>query len=250
MFAHTQFKYNNISSETMNVTLVKTSDGLFEQSFGYSRDIMEENVGDKFYFLGFEKQPLEFEIEISKIEQGSWTQEERRKIVQWLFTNSYKPFISMDYPNIVFYCMPVGECSFTTNGLGDGYATITMRCNSPYAYTPVRNYHFHVEGSKDIEIFNPSNIDINVYPTVEVKGNSDTTLKIIHKNMGGYETELKNITQNQNIKISGQTKQIYSNVPMLKNFNKNFMTLKCGMNRFKIQGNVDIDIRVDYPISV
>lgn len=250
MFAHTQFRYNNIDSEIMNVTLIKTSDGLFEQNFGYSRSIIEESVGDNFYFFGLEKQPLEFDIELAKIDQGEWTKKEKMKIINWLFVNEYKPFISMDYPDLIFYCMPIEECIFSTNGCGDGYVKIRMRCSSPYAYTPVYNYHFHVNGEKEIEIFNPSNININIYPSINIKANVDTDIKIIHNTLRGYEFCINNLKANEEVRISGQTKQIYSDKPKLKDFNKNFMKLICGMNRFKIVGNVDINITVDYPISV
>lgn len=48
----------------------------------------------------------------------------------------YKPFYTVDNPNRIFYCMLEGDSKLVHNGLKQGYITLTMRCDSPYSYTP------------------------------------------------------------------------------------------------------------------
>src|SRR5690606_24020937 len=119
--------------------------GMFEEVFVASREIKEVTVAgnDKPYFQKVIYSPLEFNLTFAF--EHYYDEKRIREVARWLCQEYYKPFFTVDNPNRIFYCMMKGDSKLVHNGLKQGYITLTMRCDSPYSYTPYlykENYKF------------------------------------------------------------------------------------------------------------
>ncbi|EDS77140.1 conserved hypothetical phage-related protein [Clostridium botulinum C str. Eklund] len=264
MFLSEQFEYNGISSDTMGVSCISVdTSGMKESPFGIKRNIQEEQINgrDIPYFNGFEKECLTFKMTIGKINEDDleWTFDERKKIAEWLYTDYYAPLLSLDNPEVIYYCTPIDDGSRFDNGLFHGYITVTMKCNAPYPFSPtyIEQYNHKQAISDIIEINNLSNISKYYYPEIQVHS-EDTSFKLVNLTNGGEELAFSNIDKGETIYINNQMKQIESDkkdfkgnkVYRLSNFNKNWFKLVKGINRIKVVGDVDVIFRCSYPITI
>lgn len=110
--------------------------GMFEEAFLASREIKEISIigNDKPYFQGTSFLPLEFELTFAF--ENDYDERKIRDVARWLSPEYYKPFYTIDNPSRIFYCMLKGDSRLVHNGMKQGYITLTMRCDSPYSYTP------------------------------------------------------------------------------------------------------------------
>lgn len=265
-FISDEFEYDGIPSYEMGVSLVSLESDLIETPFGYTRDIKEEKIPhrDKPYFYGFEKECLTLKLTIAKLDsEGNpleWSVDDRIKIVEWLYKDKYCPFISADNPEVIYYCTPVEDGVRFTNRDLKGYATITLRCNSPYAYSPtyIEEYNHATALSDIIEINNLSNVKKYYHPEIQVYTNNTTSFKIVNLTDGGREFSFSNLDNNETIYINNEMQRIETDkvdvlgnkVYRLQNFNKNWFRLVKGINRIQIVGDVDVLFRCSYPISI
>lgn len=136
MLEGVNFYYDGIYSVDMGVINCKIDGGMFEETFLPSREIKEVKINgrDKRYFQGVELEPLSFNLTFAF--EYYYDERRIREVARWLMQDYYKPFYTTDNPNRIFYCMLEGDSTLVHNGLKQGYITLTMRCDSPYSYTP------------------------------------------------------------------------------------------------------------------
>lgn len=266
MFLLSEFEYNGIPSYDMGVCLVSLESGMIEAPFGYKREITEEKISyrDKPYFYGFKKECLTLKITIAKADENNeptdWTFDERKKIVQWFYQNEYCPFISADTPEVVYYCTPVEDGVRFDNGRLKGYANITLRCNSPFAYTPtyIESYDHLTSPTDIIEINNLSNVIDYYSPEIQIYTDNSTSFKIVNLTDGGRVFEFTDVGTQETIYINNEMQRIKTDkvdqfgneIYRLSNFNKNWFRLVRGINRIQIVGDVNVLFRCNYPISI
>jgi len=254
-FIKEAFSYDGIWSYDMGVMMVTQAEDVLEVPFGYNRQIIEEKVSHKTkpFFFGLDKEPLEFTISLMPLDT-QWTRDKKLKIVNWLFKDVYKPFISEDNPDIIYYCMPIEEAHRFVNRIDQGFATITFRCNSPYAYSPTYfKTYISQQSSNPFEIENLSNIEKFNYPEVEVELLTGNSFKLINLTDGGNEFSFTDLQQGEKIYVNNESKQIISSLPntyRLGNFNKHWLKLVQGVNRIRIEGDVNIQFRTVFPLSI
>jgi phage-related protein len=130
------FVYDGIRSVDMGIINCQISGGMFEETFLPTREIKEVKIRgrDKPYFQEVELEPLSFELTFA-FEFG-YDEKRIREVARWLMQPYYKPFYTVDNPNRIFYCMVEGDSTLIHNGAKEGYITLTVRCDSPYSYTP------------------------------------------------------------------------------------------------------------------
>ncbi|GCD11792.1 phage tail domain-containing protein [Clostridium tagluense] len=260
MFINTDFTYDGILSSDMNVHIISTKSGMVEMPFGYSREIIEESVPFRSqpYFFGFQRKCMTLEIELGKIGENEkdteWTYEEKKKLVEWFWQKDYKPFISLDNPELIYYCTPVGDSTRFDNGYAHGYVKLQLRCNSPHAYSPtyVKSYDYQVGVLNIIEITNPSNVNEYYYPEVQFKMMNSTSITIRNLTTG-EEFTFTGLNIGENIYVDNSLKQIETDMLdtyRLSNFNKKWLRLVKGVNRLEIIGKVNVVFRSSYPISI
>jgi phage-related protein len=136
------FSYDGVYSVDMGLLNCQISGGMFEETFLPTRNIKETKVSgrDKPYFQSIELEPLSFNLTFAF--EYSYDERRIKEVAGWLMQPFYKPFYTVDNPNRIFYCMIEGDSKLVHNGLKQGYITLTMRCDSPYSYTPktIREY--------------------------------------------------------------------------------------------------------------
>jgi phage-related protein len=130
------FSYAGIKSSDMGLINVKIDGGLFEEPFLPQRKIEEISIRgkDKPYFQEVRLEPLSFELSFAF--EDTYDEKKIREVARWLCQPYYQPFYTIDNPDRIFYCMVEGDSKLIHNGLKQGYITLTMRCDSPYSYSP------------------------------------------------------------------------------------------------------------------
>lgn len=179
------FFYDDISSLDMGILNVNIDNGLFSEHFLPNRNIVEQFATNREqpYFLKVTHEPLSFPMRIF-FKEG-FDKRELRKVTKWLYQEYYKPLIFSSQPNRVYYAMLEGESTVYHNGVGEGYVDLNVRCNSPYAYTPV-----FVENNvlqKTVDTTNVFSIDTKNY--------SQDSLSNIVVSSNGDSFELESITK-------------------------------------------------------
>lgn len=252
--------YDGINSRDLGLLVVEINSGMIEMPFGYSRSILEEEVGlrDTPYFFGVKSNALELEITFCNDEFSEWDMDTRWKINRWLYKDrQYKTLTLGDNRDVVYYCMPVGDPKRYDNGNKKGYITIKFRCNGPFPYTKtaMEVYDYTKNPSNTIEIRNMSNVLNYYYPEVMIEMTDDTEVSIINLTNNNEEFKFIGLKKGEKIYINNDLKQIKSSLEesgiyRLNNFNKNWFRLVQGKNRIQIKGNVKVVIRTSYPISL
>lgn len=243
------FVYDGVTSESMGIYSVSLNGGLYEEPFLAERSIDEVEVGrrNKPYFKGVKKSPYTFTL--SFYFKDTWDDTKIRNVARWLDQSYYKPLYFVDNPNRIFYCMPVGDISLIHNGLKQGYLNLTMRCDSPYSYTPMfttpkYTLTYNTNGTS-ISLNNDGDTDI--YPEIWIKkltGNGD--VKIVNMNYGGEDFILTGIIKDETVYIDNENKHIESytvGVYRYNNFNGNYLKLLRGSNPITVYGDCEIQFR-------
>ena len=255
MFVSTEFIYDGVYSKDMGVDLVSVTNGATKTLFGYNRNIDKEMIGDiVFTPKGYSYSPLTFTITIAKINPDDldWDFKTKTELIRWLYQEDYKPFISLDNPEVIYYCKAVGEGERYDTGHQQGYATIKMECNSPYAYTPTYLYEWDKEYETNIiEVNNLSNVTTYYYPEIEITFNS-TEVSIVNLSNAGQIFKLENIDIGETIYVNNKMKRILSSNEKnrLSNFNRGWLELVQGANLLQVEGDVQIVRKSTYPIAV
>ncbi|MEX0595456.1 MAG: distal tail protein Dit, partial [Candidatus Paceibacterota bacterium] len=139
MREYVDFVYDGKTSWDMGVIQAYRDSSLYEEDFLSNRSIKEEKVrgNDTPYLFSVEKEPYSFELGMFFEKDISNAEINLRKIARWLDKSYYKPFYFKDKPDQIFYCMPTETPSMAHSGIKKGFISLTMRCNSPYSYSPV-----------------------------------------------------------------------------------------------------------------
>lgn len=242
------FIYNGISSKDMGVIQVSTSGGLFEESFVASKTINEEKIRgrDKPYLFSVDYSPLSFPLTLYF--SDGFTDKNIKEVSRWLHQSYYKPFYTLDNPERAFYCMTTDDITISHNGLGQGYISLTMRCNSPYTYSPY--YEDIVDFTNNISTgskFKVSNFgDIESHPEIWIKAKQDGEIKIINTSNNGSELKFSNLFINETIYIDNENEDIETDIPNKYRFddhNGEFLSLVYGVNNLHVYGKCEIKIK-------
>lgn len=256
-----RFNYNGVWSDTYGLINVVQDNGLYEEKFIAQREIVETKIrgNSKPLFHSLEDMPLEFEMHIAF--QEGFDDNKLDSIIRWLFVDNFKPLYFEDNENKVFYCMPISDSTIAHNGIGEGYFTITMRCDSSYAYSPVTTSTIeNVTTSKTITIVNNGHFDI--YPEISLykKGNGT----IVIESLDDYDVkfdytqvpnaiitiasifEIRDLTDLEDIYLNCEKEIIETDAVGVYRYDKiigDFPRLLKGTNRFVITGDCDIQFR-------
>lgn len=235
------FTYNGEHSSTYGIISVHTQSGLFEESFLPTRSIIEEKTfaRDEPYLFGFEYSPSE--IPLTLFFEDGWDETKINEVAMWLFQPNFKPLIFDEDDSRVYYCTYNGDPKIIHNGIKQGYVTISMRCNSPFSYTPVYSHRADLVINPtftEIELFNIGHLDC--FPTIQIEKVGNGDISIINYTDGGKETKITGLLDDEVVTIDGDNEDISTsllNTYRYNNFNNNFLKLPRGINRLKITGN-------------
>ena len=256
-----EFIYNDIQSSEMNLSIIRLQSGFFSTPAYGGQEIIESEPGrrDNPYFYTTRKQPIEFEITFSPLD-NEWTPDFRQEIFRWLVSDTYKKFQTTDDLGKIYYVIPINPGEIFTQGTDKGYITILFRSNAYHAWSPI--YYSYYDLSENtttttIQAYNHSNIKQFYYPK----------LQITSKKAMGVQDEIRihNLTYNtpdfivqdlfldEVVGFDNENKIIKSSLEhegyyRLENFNKHWLKLVYGLNTLEITGQCFIEMKSQYPV--
>jgi phage-related protein len=248
------FIFDNINSEDMGLYIVRIESGFVETPYWGGQDILEEKIPkrDTPYFYGVDRQPIEFTIQFSLLDE-EFTPQRRKEIARWLLHDNYKSFQTCDDLGKIYYVICTNPTSlFLANT--KGYFEIVFRVNSFSAFTPIYIQDFDLSNNTTtvIQMSNLSNIVRKYYPKIEVELVGDATgfsLKNLSNN--GLITSFSNLELQEVISVVNKNKWIISSVPSVyrfNNFNKQWFYLVEGVNNIEISGKILLQTKSQFPI--
>jgi phage-related protein len=248
------FTYAGISSTTYGITNVSISTGLYEEPFLSSRSIREQKIrgNDKPYFQEIEGSPLQ--ISITFAFDDVWDDAKIREVARWLGSQTYyQPLHFSENPNRIFYCLAVDDSSLIHNGLKQGYVQMTMRCDSPYSYSPtytsqLYDYSANVAGGTKLEFTNEG--DLPLKPEIWITKVGVGDVSIFNESNGNIEFKFTSLDDTEMVYVDNENEYIESDkVPITyrySNFNNNYLKLFRGKSVLNIVGNCKIQLRYKY----
>ncbi|PLR72328.1 phage tail domain-containing protein [Bacillus sp. UMB0728] len=244
------FVYDGISSEEMEVRQVNSSAGLYEETFMASKKINEERIRgrDTSFLYSVDYDPLSFPLELY-FDEGM-SDEKSYKVARWLNKQYYTPFYTLTNPERIFYCMPVDDISVIHNGIKQGYLKLTMRCNSPYTYSPYMTYEYDLSNNTstgtEIKLENKGE---ETYPEIWITTKEIGDFSIVNKSDSGREMRFSNLQNGESLYIDSDNEEIESDLPLAyryDNHNGVFFNLQYGVNRLQVYGKIQMKIRYRY----
>ncbi|MCP1159458.1 distal tail protein Dit [Bacillus infantis] len=242
------FSFNGLSSREMGVIQVSTDNGLFEEGFLPSRSISEEKIrgNDKPYLYGVTYEAKTFPL--SLYFDGKLDNMKLRQLAAWLNVETYQPLSFEDYPDRIFYCMPVNDSQYVHNGLKQGYLNLTMRCDSPYSYSPEFSSKTHTfENNMDGTVIEYTNGgDTQCSPLLYVEKIGDGDISILNLNFNGREFKFTDLVDGEKLVIDNEKQTIETDLPLTyryDNFNNMYLVMIVGVNRLLVTGDCKIQFK-------
>lgn len=188
------FNYNGVSSKDFGLKAVDLSSGLYEETFVASRNIEETKPSGRAtsIFHGITEEDRSFEL-ILAFDNG-FTEDKLESIMNWIFTDYYKPLYFDNNSDRVVFAMMTGDSNIVHNGMQEGYFTVNVKTNSPYIYSNLKSESFNQ--TAPLKITNNGHED--TYPYFKIEKIGDGDLKI---NVGGYNVLIANLKNGENIEI-------------------------------------------------
>lgn len=250
MLESLNFNFDGVDSTNYPIININVGNGLFTENFMAQRSILEVTTrgNDKPYHQGIQRQPLSFPL--SFYFTDVWDEDIIREIVRWLDVDYYRPFYFLDSPDRIFYCMPTDTPQILHNGLKQGYVSLTLRCDSPYVYSPtvlseLYEYDINISGS-DLVIDCDS--DFNVYPTIYIQKVGDGDITITNMTNGGQVFKFTDLLNGENLTVDCEQEDIISDSGYYRfdNFNGNYLELIYGLNTLHIEGTCEIQFKYEF----
>lgn len=244
------FTFNGRNSTDFGIINVSIgSTGLYEESFMSSRSIVEQKVNGnpKPFLYRVDREPLT--IPLSFYFEDTWNDELIDEICDWLDVDYYQQLGFDQNFDRIFYAMPVNDTSLIHNGLKQGYLTLNMRCNSPYAYSRVLEDGFDFTQNNGVNTFSIDNIGrLEIKPVIEISKVGDGSITIRNFSKAYSDFILTDLLDGEVVTIDCEKKYIDSSIVESRydNFNQNYLSLPFGVNNLQVTGSCILVIRYQY----
>ena len=236
IFYSDNFYYDDIYSADYNVYLVSQETGILNE-YGISYNGEDDNeITLSFCYAN------EFD------ESKNWDNEVLESVLEWLITDEYKEFISEDNEDIIYLLKGVSykkRFTFDMKGIID----VTFKMFTSYGYK--KSIETMDSNTKNFEIFNPSNVNKEYKPVIEISNISSSKITITN-NTTQKEPFIINNLNGENVYIDNMMGIISNsnNENLIMNSNRSWITLTKGINQISVDGDCDITFKSYYPIMV
>ena len=260
MFIGTHFSYNGIDSDSMGVMIINnpSGNGIREIQHGVARTIIESKNRDKSYYNRVEAQPLAINgLTIGLMDGQFFDEDKRKELVEWLFQDDYKPFISEDNPDLIYNVIFLDSKRNDTSNL-QGWLSVDMRCSDPTPYMD-NTYIYdsllinNPSTGTTINIMNLCNCYKYYCPKLifTLQG-ADTGVSFQNVTNNNQTLIFSGLNQGEAITINNDSKLITSSLGISRvyNCNRNWMSLVRGLNTIKVIGKCKLTIVCSFPIAV
>jgi phage-related protein len=242
------FVYNGRSSNEFGIYSVNINSGMQEEHFLPSRTIREQKVRgrDEPYFMGIDHDPLQFDLTFAF--QDVLTIDKAREVARWLSVPYYAPMVFEANPDTNYYCMPVSDSKWVHNCVGQGYITLTFRCNSPWSYSSVFQSRLidcstNTSSGTPYTFANDGNLPL--MPQIEVEIASGDGFKIVNTSNGGQYIQFSGLSIGEVLTISCDRRSVDTSLPFTYRYQNminesKFLEMQVGNNYLLLYGNCKI----------
>jgi predicted phage tail component-like protein len=252
-----EFTFDGITSQAMGISIVRQSGGVFPVPYVAGKDIKEDYPTRALnpYFFRTQLQPLTFNLQFSCIDVDMDIAK-LRQIASWLCQSDYKPFISADNPDKIYYIMATNQIDFMTNGMDEGYFEIQFRCQHPYALTiastPIYDIviDYDAPNGQQITINNEDNVHENFYPIYELTLGATPTEVYLYNQTLDEQSEFTELSAGEVLYVDNQKKYLVSSTGNYRydKFNKQWLRLAQGNNIIIVGGYCELKFLLQYPV--
>lgn len=242
LFKSFYFTFNGRSSKEFQLKIVNIG-STKSRPFGWERTLeTETNHTLVPTFKGTKVGTLKQTITLMKMNATQplpISEDEKFETIRWLFKDEFKPFISDENKDLIYYVMFTKGSGYQ-NGLKQGYFELEMEFNAPFAFTPILNHPLLVRGRVETEITYRSNVQPYLEPDIEFKLSSQSTwIEILNQTTGDC-VRFENLPPNSHIYIYNEgLKQCVMvddhSYNLRPHFNKQWLRLAYGVNHLIIQ---------------
>lgn len=247
------FHFAGQYSTDLGIYLVRLRTGLTSSPFLAEKELIEESImgRDKPYLLGVRRTPLTLSLTLACEEP--WTFERRRELARWLSTDSYELLYSAKEPYKWYYAQYMGGVDLSHSTAMQGYIEVQMRCDSPYAYSPIFNTEYDLSSiTVPATITFTNEGDVDVKPEIWIKkfGAGDVTIEnLTYADIPTFE--FMDLVDQETVFVSNEDEQIETDLTDMyrfENFNNNYLVLPRGVNNLQVTGACQITLRWQYKV--
>lgn len=257
MFISEKFYFNNIYCDDMGVMLVTFNDGIInDYGFSYSEEITSDNTyNNNPYYFEDKKNIEDIVLNICLTDESNnaltWDDMSLEEVCGWLITDGFKPFISEDNLDLVYYLKAKKISKKLTNDR-KGYLEVTFQPYTSYAYKKYTK-SIVVEKEKDIDVINYSNLNKRYRPIIEIENLGDelNLITIENTTIDSVEYfEIHGLLNGEKVIIDNLFYTVLNDEGdnRFSLCNRKWIELARGKNKLKICGNCKVTIKAEYPI--
>jgi len=231
------------------VISVNIGNELYEETFAANRTIKETKVknNDTPFFESIDAEPLSFPLTLYVNKR--FNENDLSNIKKWLLLDNYAPLSFEADLDKVYYAAFHDVSNLKHNGLGDGYITVQVRCDSPYSYSHMisSSYYDTTDPLTPVPIEIDNSGELPIMPIIHIQKIGNGSIEI--ENLSCYSTPFKieDLQDGERITIDCANEIIETNLLGILRYdssNEEYLKLTTGINRIKIAG--DCIIRFEY----
>ncbi|WP_270574363.1 distal tail protein Dit [Bacillus glycinifermentans] len=237
------FFFGDRKSTDMGIENVNTEGGLVEETFLATSSINETTIkgNDTPFYEGKKRDPKQFNLNFYIVDY--WNDKRLADIKRWLDVDTYQPLSFSENLDIVYYAMPVDTNDLVHNASKEGYVRLTMRCDSPYAYSRSITTPLYDASKEDITIEINNKGECTIVPSFKIQkiGKGDVQIE----NLSNFSSPSKfvDLDDGEIITVTGEKEIVDSSKygdERYDNFNEEYLQLGYGMNRIRVTGRCKI----------
>ncbi|KKB72033.1 MULTISPECIES: distal tail protein Dit [Bacillus] len=237
------FFFGDRKSTDMGIENVNTEGGLVEETFLATSSINETSIkgNDTPFYEGKKRDPKQFNLNFYIVDY--WNDKRLADIKRWLDVDTYQPLSFSENLDIVYYAMPVDTNDLVHNASKEGYVRLTMRCDSPYAYSRSITTPLYDASKEDITIEINNKGECTIVPSFKIQkiGKGDVQIE----NLSNFSSPSKfiDLEDGEIIAVTGEKEIVDSSKygdERYDNFNEEYLQLGYGMNRIRVTGRCKI----------
>ncbi len=203
------------------------------------------------------KIPMVFGLCPQRVMSGRYLErQEIERIATWLTEGNEWGWLSIDQADLeeIRYRCRIQDLKPISSGWRTYAFTATAICDSPYAYMYPQSSCYHSKKALEVDYLSRSSKTVPYSPILEVDTLGSTDISISNRESGwsgpGFQglPDIKGL----HITIDNETMVMTNSegLNLYPYFNFEYLRLKRGYNRIKIEGNCDVTITSAFPVNV
>lgn len=246
-FLSENFYFDDISNRNMEVELITFDNDLFYQmgtSYQETIERQDSSQSMPFYTSKINDSTEDVVLKMLLVDEDGnpkvWDEMKIEEIMDWLITDDFKPFVSEDNLEMVYYFKASKIVKFFTCE-GTGYLEVTFKPYSNYCYIRTE-----ISTSNLLNITNPSNLEGYYKPVMKITANNGEEVTITNETTKETFT-IGNVSEEVIVDNLYRTVQTTTGKNKLSSCNRGWISLSRGLNKIKVIGGT-VKFICEFPI--